>query len=337
MITDHPKPMIGRSPGKEKRLYDCMWLLSFMQLPAMILSCRKARFQNEAAADVPQQCKALLRIGDKLPIGQSILRIDSQWIMVWACLEQRRQRLIFWYPMISPGVEKRLQVLQLQKRGSQAFETSIAGLTHDIRTPLNIITGLSQMLENDLRGTSMERAQSWVSLIRAEADQIARLVEELIGVVRINHGVFQPRRMAGDIIAHMHMQSRLLSPLFSTHNISMSLPDASDKCMLRYDHMMFERIFQNILSNAVRFTPPNGHVDVCLQSIPNGVQISITDNGCGIDPSLSKDIFELHKTGGGGYGLGLYLARAMAQAHGGDVRVVPRENGAHFIVTLMNS
>lgn len=336
MKPDYPHPFSDLSLNDGLRTHEYDRLLAVIPVPAMLLLAGKRRRLNAAARSVPGQAQALAALCVHTTDPQAILSIQKQWICARLYPIGRRKMLICWYPLLSEGVQRTLRQLYTHRRNSRQFETSIAGLAHDIRTPLNIISGLSQLLGNEPAIPAQSRAQGWISLIRDESDQIGRLVEEVIDVVRINHGVLQPKRMMGNIIAHIHAQKQLLEPLFTSRSIRLELPDPSRQLMLRYDHLMFERMLQNLLSNAVRFTPQGGRVDICVDATEGGVRISITDNGCGIDPNIGKDIFELHKTGGGGYGLGLYLTRAMAQAHGGDITVIPQASGAHFLLTLMN-
>lgn len=312
-------------------------LIAAFPLPAMLLKKGIPCHFNVPAHENPTQTAALVRFCKQNRQTQSLVYVQKQWVCVWVFTICEHTRLVCWQPSACDGLLQTIKQLRANEKNATQFETSIAGLAHDIRTPLNIISGLSQLLGNELAGTASSRAQGWISLIRTQTDQINRLVEEVIDVVRISHGVLSPKRVKGDIVAHIHAQSKMLHPLFVTHNISLIMPDPSKHFLMEYDHLMFERMMQNLLSNAVRFTPSGGHIEICFDPMPDGVRISITDSGCGIDPSLAQDLFELHKTGSGGYGLGLYLTRAMAQAHGGDVTALPHNCGAHFVLTLKHA
>jgi len=196
-------------------------------------------------------------------------------------------------------------------------------LAHDIRTPLQMICSYAQMIQSELDDPD-QPASRYARLLMENAeclkDMVTSELTKATGRIDVIHAARSLcRRMDA------HAEARGISLLFSTNTASLTM---------RLDAAKYTRILQNLLTNAIRFTPEGGHVRVEMRALGDTIETTVSDSGPGIDPQRRKKVFERGETQGG-LGLGLGIARKLAIQLGGSLELDPRpRNGASFTLRL---
>jgi two-component system phosphate regulon sensor histidine kinase PhoR len=227
------------------------------------------------------------------------------------------------------------QALEVQRRR----EEHLSFIAHDLRTPLNAIAMSAKLLEQAGDGTTIDRPVLQKTLSR-NIDQLAGLVDDVLkenSNVVTEIGVRLERRWFDlwPFVERMIYELRPIAATGSTALINRVPPDLR----IYADASLMVRLFQNLLSNAIRHTP-NGQVRIGAQESLEGakVEIWVADNGVGIPAEKLHSVFdkfETERVGEHGAGLGLAIVKTFVEAHGGVVDVESEVNaGTTFRVTL---
>ena len=213
--------------------------------------------------------------------------------------------------------------------------TLLSSVSHDLRTPLAAITGAATTLRDQAVDEVTRR--ELVEAICEEAERMERLVGNLLDMTRLASGAVSARRewipveeLVGAALSRT--EGRLVR-----HHVRTEIPGGS--VLVSVDPILVEQLLVNLLENAARHTPPGTEVLVRAEGGPGGLVIEVADRGPGVAPGEEKEIFErFHRGGrvtGQGAGLGLAIARAIAEVHGGTLRAANRpEGGASFRFVL---
>lgn len=244
-------------------------------------------------------------------------------------------------------VEANQHLLASEQRARQAAEDAgrlkddfLATLGHELRTPLNAITGWTSLLRRgDLDVHARQRA---IEVIERNADAQRRLIDELLDMSRIISGHvrldLQPLSLA-EVITQAVETVRPIAEA-RQQDIAVQLADAP--ATLTGDAARLQQVFANLLGNAVKFTPPLGHIAVALVPAADHVTVHVSDDGIGIDPGFLPHVFDRFRQAdaagrpAGGLGLGLSIVRQIVQLHGGRVSAhsAGEGTGTTFTVTL---
>jgi signal transduction histidine kinase/ActR/RegA family two-component response regulator len=221
---------------------------------------------------------------------------------------------------------RREQTLRLQaEAASRTKDDFLATLSHELRTPLNAILGWASILAR----TDQDRARvsHAVKVIERNARVQAQMVEELLDVSRIATG--RVRLNVSDVPIAPAIDAALESVRPAAEAKSVALRKQIDPTArtTRADSRRLQQIIWNLLSNAVRFTPAGGHVEVTVRTAdPGFLEIIVADTGCGIDSEFLPHVFERFRQGDssttrthGGLGLGLAIVHDLVGMHGGTV------------------
>jgi CheY-like chemotaxis protein len=221
---------------------------------------------------------------------------------------------------------RREQSLRMEaEAASRTKDDFLATLSHELRTPLNAILGWSSILAR----TDQDRARvsHAVRVIERNARVQSQMVEELLDVSRIATG--RVRLNVSDVLIGPAIDAALESvrPAAEAKNVALRKEIDPAARTTRADARRLQQIIWNLLSNAVRFTPAGGHVEVNVRRAdPGFIEIIVTDSGCGIDPGFLPHVFERFRQGDssttrthGGLGLGLAIVHDLVGMHGGTV------------------
>lgn len=218
----------------------------------------------------------------------------------------------------------------------------MATVSHELRTPLNAILGWAKILK---AGKADEKnSVKAVDTIIKNAETQNRLIEDLMDVARIVSGKLVIEREDVNVAETVTTAVETIKPTAGEKNISVDLSidgDARDR-VISGDPTRLRQILSNLLTNAVKFTPAEGKIDVSLALENNHVEIKVKDNGAGISKDFLPFVFDRFRQDAanveksGGLGLGLAIVRQLTKLHDGEVRVESEgENkGATFTVTF---
>lgn len=196
----------------------------------------------------------------------------------------------------------------------------LSAISHDLRTPLTAIIGLSGTLK-ETPVDAASRAELAES-IQEEAFRMNNLVTNLLDMARLQAGKVKLNRQWQMLEEVVGAALRGLERLLSRHHIEVSLP--RDLPLLEFDAVLIERVLANILDNAAKYTPAGTHILISAECRPDEVWVSVADDGPGLPEGLEQRIFDKFTRGEpesakSGVGLGLSICRAIIEAHDGRI------------------
>lgn len=202
----------------------------------------------------------------------------------------------------------------------------IAGITHDLKTPLSYIQGYSSMIVAEQYHWSYEELKDFGSKIEEKSKHIKNLIDDLNITFQSDSGKLTLKRSRADIIEFLRntVLDTANSPRSSEYQFSFVTERKSYD--MNIDKVLFQRALQNILMNAILHNPPGTEIEVCVKSEIRGLQISISDNGKGMDEEEVNKLFERYYRGvptdspAEGSGLGLAIARQLIELHDGLIK-----------------
>jgi signal transduction histidine kinase len=212
---------------------------------------------------------------------------------------------------------------------------------HDLRSPLSVILNYAQFLEAEAVLTPEQR--DFVTAIKRTSRFMLGLVEDLLDVSTIEAGRLELNREPTDLVALVEQTVMLNRTLASPKQIVITFhPPAVPLAPLSVDPGKCQQVLNNLISNAVKFSPPGRLVDVTMDVSDDQVMIGVRDEGPGIAHDQLEKLFQpFSKTGArptGGErstGLGLVIVQRIVQGHGGEVRVESVVGaGSRFVVAL---
>jgi two-component system heavy metal sensor histidine kinase CusS len=219
------------------------------------------------------------------------------------------------------------RMLERLEQGFTAQRRFTADVSHELRTPLTALRG---QIEVALRAPRTQ--PQYVQVLRSsleEIDRLAALSTDLLFISRADARLVTPRLVPTDVAALMRERLERLRPQFRERDLSLSCAFPSPAQVL-VDPDLVDRILNQLLDNAVRYTPAGGAVTVQLYRLPpEALRLSVENTGPGIDPASLPHLFEAFyradpartRSEEGGTGLGLTLVAAIARLHGGEARV----------------
>jgi two-component system OmpR family sensor kinase len=222
---------------------------------------------------------------------------------------------------------------ELLDRLNQSFERQrrfISDASHELRTPISILRGEAEVALSQPERSSEEYRES-LAVLQQEADRLGSIVEDLFTLTRADAGEYRLARsdfyldeLAADCV-------RATRALAQAKNIALAAAEAPREMPVCADEELLRRMILNLLDNAIKYTPEGGSVSVACGIAADGYDLSVTDSGPGIPAELQSRIFERFfrvdrarsRTGrDGGAGLGLAIARWIAEAHDGRVDLI---------------
>ncbi|MGZ8581083.1 MAG: sensor histidine kinase [Actinomycetota bacterium] len=214
-------------------------------------------------------------------------------------------------------------------------DTLLHAVSHDLKGPLAGILGAMQTIRRDdeLHLTGDER-QALYEVIEHSGRKMNRLIDDLLDLDRIDRGKVHPQRRPTDV---GELARRVVADAAQLDDHPVRV--RADAVMVEVDPGKVERVIENLLVNAARYTPPGTAVLVQITSRPNGIDLVVEDDGPGIPDELKDVLFEPFRQGedssGRGMGIGLSLVQRFAELHGGTARIEDAATGgARFVVEL---
>jgi signal transduction histidine kinase len=205
----------------------------------------------------------------------------------------------------------------------QTIESFLAMVSHELRTPLNAIIGWCAMLKMD-QGSHYERG---LEVIERNAHAQLRIVEDLLDAARVTAATLRIKPREVDLVALGEEAVAASRPTAQAKGIAVELAMTDAVPPIVGDPDRLRQVLLNLLTNAVKFTDAGGSVDVTVTSAGGRVQVVVRDTGRGIPPEVLPRVFERFQQGSAtetrhhGLGLGLTIARALVELHGGHIDV----------------
>lgn len=234
------------------------------------------------------------------------------------------------------------ETLQYDKIRTEFF----ANISHEVKTPLNIIIGTLQLFELILNGQKdyegSEKLVKYTGVMRQNCFRLLRLLNNLIYITEIDSGFVEMHVQNHDLVSIISNIMEASSEIIESKGVELSFEAKEEQLEIACDADKIERILLNLLSNAVKFTDPGDKIKVSLYSKDGYAYISVKDTGIGIPDEMQELIFQRFRQVDKsftrrceGSGIGLSLVKSLVEMHKGTIEVKSvHQQGSEFIVKL---
>ena len=229
------------------------------------------------------------------------------------------------------------------EKANQLKDEFLATLSHELRNPLNVILGYSELL---LRMREIEQSPRLVQMgeaLRRNAQSQSQLINDLLDLSRLQRGKISLNQETVSLPAIIDNAVETVRTDAATKGVEIRLQANDQLLLVEGDRLRLQQIAWNILNNAVKFTPSGGRIEIALNNEGERAAFVVTDTGQGIDPSFLPHVFEMFRQADGsnrrrhgGMGIGLALVRQLVQLHGGTISAESDgpNRGSRFSVRL---
>jgi signal transduction histidine kinase/DNA-binding response OmpR family regulator/streptogramin lyase len=237
-------------------------------------------------------------------------------------LQLKRIRIKHDYEMSKFEAEKMHEVDELKSR-------FFANISHEFRTPLTLIFGPAKDV---LEETNEPKTKKNVGIIKSNASRLYNLVNQLLDLSKLESGKMKLEVSEQDIIPMLKGIFLSFTSFAERKKITLKFNTIEESLKVYIDRDKVEKIINNLLSNAFKFTPEGGKIDFIVEKLISEVEIRITDNGIGIPKERIDKIFDRfyqvdgsHTRQGEGTGIGLSLTKELVELHKGKIKVESKE------------
>lgn len=222
---------------------------------------------------------------------------------------------------------------------SQRKDEFLAMLAHELRNPLApLLTGMEVILASP---GDTDRVNRIAGMMKRQIDQMSHLIDDLLDVSRINSGKIELQMGLVSLDAVLKQSVEATHPLIERSHHTLTVSNTVPELTLTADHHRLAQVISNLLTNAAKYTPDGGRIELSATTDAGGLlKISVKDNGKGIAPEHQVRIFDLFDQGAAGpkdgLGIGLTLVKSLVHMHGGSIAVHSEGEGkgSEFIVKL---
>lgn len=220
-------------------------------------------------------------------------------------------------------------------RRHRAEDDLIPMLTHELRNQIVVIEGFSEMILKRWDVMALDQKRDLIERVVRNARHMHGLVDAFSDVDRIGSDTLDVDPEPFDLGRLAHEVAEDLASLSETHTVEI---DVQEDVVVPVDPVRVRQVVTNLLSNAAKFSPRGSKIIVTVTSGATRAEVTVEDEGPGIPADKRGELFQpfsrLGVTGTGGSGLGLYISRGIARAHGGDLELAPSRRGAAFVLSL---
>ncbi|MBI5210729.1 MAG: HAMP domain-containing protein [Elusimicrobia bacterium] len=247
-------------------------------------------------------------------------------------------------PLVSPKDGKTLGVLTsirdvtLEKEIEKMKEEFLHYITHDLRNPLGSAMGFIEVLLKGVVGVLSPEQHNMVSSIQRSMSRLMSMINNILDIAKMESGRIRLQLQSASLSGVVCRSMAILESLAKQKKIQVSL-DAAEEHTLDIDPDLVERVFTNLLGNAIKYTPAGGSITISLADEGKHIRCCVADTGDGIPESYREKVFEKFEqvTGQrkGGTGLGLTITKFFVESHRGRIWVESEVGkGSRFIFTL---
>ncbi len=266
-------------------------------------------------------------------------------------MEARQKRTIIYASIVSLGLlilslialfyayMQRTKSNKVLRRLSRIRTDFFTNVTHEFRTPLTVILGLSSQLQAEKEITPAE-TNSYLRAIDRQGKHLLSLVNQLLNMSKINAGRDNPRWQKGNIVVYVQMVVESFRLYAKNKRLELTFSCNEPVITMDFIPHYIDNILQNLISNAINFSPSGSTISVVLSRAGNKVTLQVADTGSGIAKEDQERIFDLFYQGGkkkegNGSGIGLSYTRQMVEMMNGKIEVMSEENrGSLFTIVL---
>lgn len=256
---------------------------------------------------------ALYVEGDLLRADKSLVRLG----ITYAPVHDQRGRLV--------NIVANVRDLTRFKEEEELQKTFVSVISHELKTPVSIIKGYAGTLRRPDAHWSASVQEEYLTVIEEEADTLTDLIDNLLEASRLQSGTFSLDKSSDIFLPDIAKTvTRKLSPQAASHNFVLDFP--SDFPLVRGDERRLTQVLNNLVSNAIKYSPQGGTIKIFGQIDANSITLSVQDEGIGIPTHQQHRIFQKFSRLDNalsrqteGTGLGLFLTKAIIEAHAGTI------------------
>jgi len=259
---------------------------------------------------------------------------DLIWVALFVSSEREKNGKVSYYIAV-------LQDISDRKRAEGAKDAFFGLISHELRSPLNALSGWLAVLRND---TTPETRMRAIDVADRSVWMLDRLIGDLLDASRIASGKLEIDREVFDLLEVVQGSVAMLEPIARARDVSITLRTPDESPFIAGDPQRIDQILRNLMDNAVKFTPAGGRIQITVTTPDDAsVQIVVSDTGRGIPRSMLTRVFDPLEQGEGGprgtgrgLGLGLTIVERLVKLHGGRVEAASDGLGcgSAFTVTL---
>ncbi len=228
----------------------------------------------------------------------------------------------------------------LQMEGERLRTSLLRSISHDLRTPLTSIGGSAEALLEKLSDGDTRENRELLADIGEEVSWLTRMIDNILSLTRFESDRIVLRKESESVEDVVSSALRVLAKRLQNHDVEVRLPETL--LLVPMESPLIEQVLVNLVDNAVKYSEKGTKIEVSAEAGESEVVFEVADRGRGIPPEEAGRIFEkfyrgdgAHTRGVRGTGLGLSICRAIVEAHGGKIGVLPREGGGcRFRFTL---
>ncbi|MBI5485267.1 MAG: PAS domain-containing sensor histidine kinase [Deltaproteobacteria bacterium] len=227
-----------------------------------------------------------------------------------------------------------------ERREKRQWEEFVVMMTHDLKSPLTVIMGYIQGIRLGMYGEIGSRIEGLLEKVEQSGSSLYSMIEEILDSCRLELGLKKLNRQPCNISRLLEDCCRDNLRVAQEQGLDLVFIDKAEAPELMADSKQLARVFSNLISNAIKFTPSQGQVLIVSWNLEESVHVSVSDTGIGIPPEdLSRIFFKYYRSAGAtgykGSGLGLAISKAIVEAHGGIISVESTPGaGSSFIVAI---
>ena len=247
--------------------------------------------------------------------------------------ESERERLL----------QSEQEARDVAEKANQLKDEFLATLSHELRNPLNVILGYSEVLLRMPEIQHSTQLRQISEALRRNAQSQSQLINDLLDLSRLQRGKISLNNETVSLAVIIDNAVETVRAEAATKGIDINLQLGDRFLLVDGDRLRLQQIAWNVLNNAVKFTPAGGHINISLNRDEKDAVLVVEDTGQGIDPSFLPHVFEMFRQADasnsrrhGGMGIGLALVQQLARLHGGSVSAESEgtNKGSRFIVRL---
>jgi PAS domain S-box-containing protein len=269
--------------------------------------------------------------GGDLPVLVNAVRHERDGSMVADCILMRIHRRKLFEDAI-------LEAKRTAEEANAGKEKFLSVMSHDLRTPLQAVTGYASLLLDGFHGDLSEEQREDVTEIKNAARQVARMIDDILDFARIERGAVRIEMQSVSIQEALTRAEAMVRFRMEESGLLYSREDCTFALAARADPDRLQQVLLNLLTNAVKFTKPGGRIRAICEADDQSVHLRIADTGVGIPEEKLARIFEPFvqvEPDQRGVGLGLSISRELTLAMGGELTVQSVAGvGSMFTVTL---
>jgi signal transduction histidine kinase len=218
------------------------------------------------------------------------------------------------------ALRERNEALETAGRLKSEF---VANVSHELRTPLNAIIGFAEVLTNQYFGDLNPRQLDYTRGILQSSQHLLKLINDILDLATIEAGFMAPEIRPIEVYPMLQDVLHLTRERAANRDLDIELDCPLDIGVITADERQLKQALFNLISNAIKFTPPGGAIRIAAQRQENAMLLSVADTGVGIAPSDQARMFEKFERGArhSGAGLGLALVKSVIELHRGIVKV----------------